>query len=72
MRRHCATARFAAAHGMSEGTRQSINKKEGPRKDIISVAEQEQQVLDRVSVCHRERLSHLIQKYRDIFPEQLP
>ena len=49
-------ARFAAAHGMSEGTRRSINKKEGPRKDIISVAEREQQVLDSVSVCHREKI----------------
>ena len=36
-------AHHAAAHGMSEGTRRSINKKEGPRKDIISVAEREQQ-----------------------------
>ena len=62
-------ARFAAAHGMSEGMQQSINKKEGPRKDIISVAEREQQVLDSVPICHREQLSHLIQQYRDIFPE---
>ena len=63
---------FAAAHGMSEGTKRSINKKEGPKKDIISVAEREQQVLDSVPVCHREKLGHLIQQYRDIFPEQLP
>ena len=63
---------FAAAHGMSEGTRRTINKKEGPRKDIISVAEREQQVLDSVPICHREPLSHLIQQYRDIFPEQPP
>ena len=65
-------ARFAAAHRMSDGTRQSINKKEGPKKDIISVAEREQQVLEGVPVCHRERLRHMIQQYRDIFPEQLP
>ena len=45
---------FTAAHGMSEGTKWSINKKEGPKKDIISVAEREQQVLDSVPVCHRE------------------
>ena len=38
-------AYFPAAHSMSEGTRRSINKKEGPRKDIISVTEREQQVL---------------------------
>ena len=65
-------ARFAAAHGMSEGTRRSINKKEGPKKDIISVAEREQQVLEGVPACHREKLGHMIQQYRDIFPEQLP
>ena len=65
-------ARFAAAHGMSEGQRRVINKSQGPKKDIISVAEREQQVLDSVPVCHRKRLSHLIQQYRDIFPEQLP
>ena len=32
-------ARFVAAHGMSEGNKQSINKREGPKKDIIFVAE---------------------------------
>ena len=63
---------FAAAHGMSEGTKRSINKKEGPRKDIISVAKREQQVLDSVPVCHWEKLGHLIQQYRDILPEHLP
>ena len=61
--------RFAATHGMSKETRRSINKKEGPKKDIISVSEREQQVLEGVLVCHREKLSHMIQQYRDIFPE---
>ena len=65
-------AHFAAAHGLSEGSRRSINKREGPKKDIISVAEREQQVLDSVPVCHREKLGHMIQHYQDIFPEQLP
>ena len=64
--------RFAAAHGMSEGQRRVINKCQGPKKDIISVAEREQQVLNSVPVSHREQLSHLIQQYRDIFLEQLP
>ena len=41
-------ARFATAHGMSEGQRRSINKSQGPKKDIITVAEREQQVLDSV------------------------
>ena len=62
-------ARFATAHGLSEGSKRSINKREGPKKDIISVAEREQQVLESVPVCHREKLGHMIQQYRDIFPE---
>ena len=49
-------AQFAAAHGMSEGRKRSINKKEGPNKNIITVAERERQVLDSVFVDHRERL----------------
>ena len=64
-------ARFATAHGLSEGSKRSINKSKGTKKDIISVAEREQQVLDSVPVCHRGKLSHMIQQYRDIFPEQL-
>ena len=63
---------FVLAHGLSEGNKLSINKREGPKKDIISVAEREQQVLESVHVCHREKLGHIIQKYSDIFPEQLP
>ena len=64
--------RFTTAHGLSEGIKRSINKREGPIKDIISVAEREQEVLETVLVCHREKLDHMIQKYRDIFPEQFP
>ena len=54
-------AQFAAAHGMSEGRKRSINKKEGPNKNITTVAERERQVLDSVSVDHRERLEQVIQ-----------
>ena len=53
-------ARFAAAHGRSEIHKRSINKSQGPKKDIISIAEREQQVLDNVPTCHRERLGKLI------------
>ena len=62
-------ARFAAAHGRSEIHKRSINKSQGPKKDIISTAEREQQVLDSVPTCHRERLGKLINQYHDIFPE---
>ena len=65
-------AQFAAVYGMSEGTKRSINKRVGPKKDIITVAEREQEVLASVPVCHRERLEHIIQEYHDVFPEQLP
>ena len=57
---------------MSEGTKRSINKRVGPKKGIITVAEREQEVLTNVLVCHRERLEHIIQEYRDVFLEQLP
>ena len=30
-------ARFAAAHGMTEGAKREINRETGPKKDIISV-----------------------------------
>ena len=55
-------AQFATAHGMSEGTKRSINKRVGPKKDIITVAEREQEVLTSVPTCHRERLEHIIQE----------
>ena len=65
-------AHFTVAHGMSEGNKRSIIKWEGPKKDIIFAAEREQQVLESVPICHREKLGHMIQQYRDIFREQLP
>ena len=42
---------FPAAHGMSEGTKRSINKRVGPKKDIITAAEREQEVLAGVPVA---------------------
>ena len=46
-------AQFAAAHRRTEINKRSINKQKGPKKDIISVAQREQQVLDSVPVHHR-------------------
>ena len=64
-------ARFAA-HGLTEGQKRLMNRKIGPNKNIVSVAERERQVLDSVSINHRKDLEKLIQEYRDIFPEKLP
>ena len=65
-------ANFVAARGMTEGEKRKINRETSPRKDIISVAERERQVLDSVPINHRENLEKLIKEYRDIFPENLP
>ena len=69
MRSSAHAAHFATAHDMSEEQRRVINKSQGPKKNLISVAEREQQLLDSEPKCHRKRLSHIIQQYRDIFPE---
>ena len=47
-------AHFTAAHGRSEIKKRSINKSQGPKKDIIATTKREQQVLDSVPGCHRE------------------
>ena len=48
-----------------------MNKETGPVKHIISVREQERQVLEGVPIGHRKSLEKLIQEYRDLFPEKL-
>ena len=65
-------AKLAAAHGLTESQKKLKNKKTGTNKNIISVEEREQQVLEGVPVDHRENLEQLIQEYRDLFPAQLP
>ena len=57
---------------MTEGTRRKINKETGPKKDIITVAERECQVLESVPSSFRKDLGNLIKEYRDIFLEKLP
>ena len=64
--------KFAAAHGMTEGQKRKIKREVGPKKNFISVAERERQVLESVPKSHREGLEKLIQEYRDLFPEKLP
>ena len=64
--------KFATAHGMTEGQKRKINREVGPKKNFISVADRERQVLESVPKSHREGLEKLIQEYRDLFPEKLP
>ena len=63
---------FAAAHGMTEGEKQKINRETDPKKDIISVAERERQILNSVPKNHKKDLEILIKEYWDIFPGKLP
>ena len=64
-------ANFAAAYGMTKGEKQKANREIGPRKDIISVAERERQVLYSVPISHRENLEKLIKEYCGILLEKL-
>ena len=65
-------AKLTAAHCLTESQKRMMNRKTGPNKNIISVKEREQEVLEGVPVGHRENLEQLIQEYRDLFPAQLP
>ena len=49
-----------------------MNRETGPKKDIISVKEREQQVLTSIPDSYRKYLAKLIKEYQDIFPEKLP
>ena len=64
-------ANFAAAHGITQWQKRKINLETGPEKDIISVKEREQQVLDGVPISYKKYLAKLIKEYQDIFPEKL-
>ena len=65
-------AKFAAAHGITEGQKRQINKQTGPKKDFTTVEEREQQVLDAVPQRHRKDLKSIIDAHKDVFPEKLP
>ena len=61
----------AAAHGMTEGQKRKISKETGPKKEFITVAEREQQVLNSVPEGYQKKLEAIIQQHRDIFPKKL-
>ena len=61
----------ATSHGMTEGQKRKISKETGPKKDWITVAEREQQVLNSVPENDRKKLETIIREFRDIFPERL-
>ena len=56
---------------MIEGQKRKISKETGPKKNWITVAEREQQVLNSVPENHRKKLETIIREFRDIFPEKL-
>ena len=56
---------------MTEGQRRKIDKESGPLKNLKSVKEREQEVLDGVPKDFREPLEKMIQKYRDVFQRLL-
>ena len=49
-----------AAHGLTEGQKRLMNRKTGPKKDIITVKEREQQVLNSVPDVDRKNLEKFI------------
>ena len=61
----------ATDHGMTEGQKRKISKETGPKKEFITVAEREEQVLNSVPEGHGEKLETIIRQYRDVFPEKL-
>ena len=61
----------ARAHGMTESQKRKNSKETGPKKEFITVAEREQQVLNSVHENHREKLETIIRQYRDVFLEKL-
>lgn len=60
----------STAHGMTERMKRKTNKESGTKKDIITVAEREREVLDSVPVCHWETLEKIIHQYRDVLLEK--
>ena len=56
---------------MTEGQKRKISKETDPKKEFITEAEREQQVLNSVPENHREKLETIIRQYRDVFPEKL-
>ena len=62
----------AAAHGLTECRKRRINKEKGPKKDMISVAEREQQVLNNVPECYRKKLETIIHQVSQYVSGKLP
>ena len=56
---------------MTEGQKRKISKETCPKKDWITVAEREQQVLDSVPEDYRKKLETIIHQFCDIFPKKL-
>ena len=60
------------AQGQKEGVKRQEMKLRGPKKDFISVQEQEQQIIHALPPEFRQNLQDLVKEFRDVFPETFP
>ena len=58
--------------GLTEGKKQDLMKKLGPKKRFLSVEEREEEILSRVDPGVRGKLKELVDEFKDIFPDTLP
>ena len=58
--------------GLTEGKKQDLMKKQGPKKRFLSVEEREEEILSRVDPGVRGKLKELVDEFKDVFPDILP
>ena len=57
--------------GLTEGKKQDLMKKLGPKKRFLSVEEREEEILSRVDLGVRGKLKELVDEFKDVFPDTL-
>ena len=58
--------------GLTEGKKQDLMRKTGPKKKFLSVEEREEQILEKVSPEVRGKLKEIVDEFKDVFPDTLP
>lgn len=53
---------------MAKWIKQKIDKDSGPKKDVIKMAEREQETLSSIRVGDQKVLENKIHQYREVFP----